>query len=202
MKTQQNLPTGYSEILSIDLQKNKSLALTVNGIALLIAVIMLILGIVSGPGIEVFIKTDTNSPDSITPDIPLIFSNLLILGLGTILYVILHELVHGIFMYAFSGVKPHYGFNLMYAYAGSSAYFSKLPYIIIALSPVVIWGIVLAVLNFILPKGFFYSIYFIQMLNVSGAAGDIFVTARFLRLPKDILINDTGVSMTVYSSNK
>lgn len=202
MKTQQQLPTDYSENLSIDLQKNKRLALTVNGIALLIAVIMLILGIILGPGIEVFIRADITSPDSITPDIPLIFSNLLILGLGTILYVILHELVHGIFMYAFSGVKPHYGLNLMYAYAGSSAYFSKLPYIIIALSPVVIWGIVLAVLNFILPKGFFYSIYFIQMLNVSGAAGDIFVTARFLRLPKDILINDTGVSMTVYSSNK
>ena len=37
------------------------------------------------------------------------------------------------------------------------------------------------------------------MLNISGAAGDLYVSWKFTKLPADILINDVGVSMTVYS---
>jgi hypothetical protein len=121
--------------------------------------------------------------------------------LGYIAYIVLHELVHGIFMKHFSGVKPKYGFTLMYAYAGSEAYFNKKSYIIIALAPVVIWGAVLGVLCAVLPQSWFWVVYLIQIGNISGAAGDFYVTFKFLKLPKDILVNDTGVAMTVYTKN-
>jgi hypothetical protein len=114
---------------------------------------------------------------------------------------VLHELVHGIFMKHYSGVKPKYGFTLLYAYAGSTAYFNKKSYIIIALAPVVIWGIVLGVLCAVLPVSWFWVFYFIQMGNISGAAGDAYVTYKMLTFPKDILVNDTGVAMTVYTKN-
>ncbi|MBP3544237.1 MAG: hypothetical protein J6J86_08420 [Lachnospiraceae bacterium] len=47
MKTKNcvELPEGYREILQIDLQKDKKLAILVNGIAGAIAVIMLFLGV-------------------------------------------------------------------------------------------------------------------------------------------------------------
>ena len=48
-----------------------------------------------------------------------------------LVYMVLHELVHGVFMKRFSGVKPNYGYTGMYAYAGSNAYFDKKSYIII-----------------------------------------------------------------------
>ena len=121
--------------------------------------------------------------------------------LGYIAYIVLHELVHGVFMKCFSGIKPKYGFTLMYAYAGSSAYFNKKSYIIIALAPVVIWGAVLGVLCAVLPQSWFWVVYLIQIGNISGAAGDFYVTFKFLKLPKDILVNDTGVAMTVYTKN-
>ena len=190
MKSQATLPEGYEEILSIDLQKDKRLMLTVNGAAVLISVAMIVLGIILHP-IKIFYHEQF---------LIRALMHLAIIGVGSVLYIILHEAVHGVFMRLFCRVKPHFGFTGLYAYAGSDAYYAKLPYIIIALAPVVIWGVVLLALCLLLPD-FFWAIYFIQITNISGAAGDLFVTVKFLRLPKDILVRDTGVSMTVYGTN-
>ncbi len=192
MKNSLSLPEDYGKILEIDLQKNKKLMLLVNGIALVIMLALAALGAYIVP-INTFLNTDE------AWYMPLI--KLAVMMGGYVAYIILHELVHGIFMKKFSGVKPKYGFTLMYAYAGSEAYFNKKSYIIIALAPVVIWGAVLGVLCAVLPQGWFWVAYFIQIGNISGAAGDFYVTLKFLKLPKDILVNDTGVAMTVYAKN-
>ena len=42
--------------------------------------------------------------------------------------------------------------------------------------------------------------YFIQITNISGGAGDLYVTFKFSRMPSDILVQDSGVGMTVYSA--
>ena len=62
-----------------------------------------------------------------------------------------------------------------------------------------LWGFVLAVINPFVPYEWFWVVYIIQITNISGAAGDIFVTLKFSRLPSDILIKDYGVGMKVYS---
>ena len=62
-----------------------------------------------------------------------------------------------------------------------------------------IWGIILAIVNFIVPIEWFWIVYTVQVMNIGGAAGDMYVTIRFSRLPKDILVKDVGSSMTVYS---
>jgi hypothetical protein len=45
-------------------------------------------------------------------------------------------------------------------------------------------------------------VYLIQMVNLSGAGGDIYVTFKFARLPRDILVRDTGVAMTVFAPSE
>lgn len=187
MKFTAKLPENYKEILAVDLQKNKRLALLVNGLALIISAVMVIIGLIISPLSELYSAG------------PKILINLPVMLLGLPLYLVLHELVHGIFMYSYSRVKPRYGFTGMYAFAGSDGYFAKLPYIIIALAPVVIWGVVLLILNIVLPPYLFWGVYMIQITNVSGAAGDAYVTAKFSRLPGSILVRDTGVAMTVYA---
>ena len=87
----------------------------------------------------------------------------------------------------------------MYAFVGSSDYYDKTAYIFIALAPVVIWGIVLAIVNLLVSVEWFWVVYFIQIMNLSGAAGDLYVTVKFSRLPKDVLIQDYGVGMKVFS---
>ena len=63
------------------------------------------------------------------------------------------------------------------------------------------WGAVFLALNLAMGEKFFWFIYLLQLVNVSGAAGDLYVSFRFLRMPKDILVQDTGVSMTVFTRN-
>lgn len=187
-----SLPDGYSEAYEIDLQKNKRQALIVNVGALVIMLVMVVVALIFEP-----IEIDFFDTDSLLS----FLLNLGIAFLGIIIYIVLHELTHGVFMRGFSGERVKYGFTGMYAYAGSDAYFPVLPYIIIALAPVVIWGIVLLLLNIFLPTSVFWGVYFIQVQNISGAAGDLYVTVRFLREKRDILIQDSGVSMKVYSKD-
>lgn len=182
------LPEGYKEIKKVDLQKDKKLAILVNGFAFLIMAVMVVPMLFIVP-IKSFMADG----------MILYLVKLGVIIVGMIVYIVLHELVHGIVMKYYSKIKPTYGFTGMYAYAGSSAYFCKKHYIVIALAPIVLWGVVLLILNLLVPTGWFWVVYLIQMMNISGAAGDLYVSASFSKLPKDILINDTGVSMTIYA---
>lgn len=191
MKNTMILPPNYRRLLDIDLQKDKKLALLVNGLSLLIAVPMVLLAPVS-------VLSLLDMSLGIRPA----FLRLCVALVGMVAYIFLHELVHGIFIRHFSGVKAHYGFTGLYAYAGSDAYFNKKSYLIIALAPVVIWGLVLAVLTLLVPQSWFWPVYLIQICNISGAAGDLYVTVKFAGLPADILVQDSGVAMRVFSPDR
>lgn len=185
------LPEGYEELRKIDLQKDKKLAILINGIALIITVVMFILGFFVGPEFEF----DFESIATILPYM------ILVLVLMAV-YIVGHELVHGIFFKKYSGAKVKYGFTGMYAYAGSDAFFNKNQYRIIALAPVVFFGVLFLVLNVFLPGNLFWIVYILQITNISGAAGDIYMMFLLNKLPKDILVLDDGVSMTIYSKKQ
>jgi hypothetical protein len=190
MKTHNQLPEGYKEIYSIDLQKYKKMAFWVNMIAVLISVAMIVPMHFVVPITELF---------DMSAGFGAYFLRFGILLVLMVVYMVLHELVHGIAMKICGTKKVKYGFTGMYAFAGSTDYYPKKPYIFIALAPVVVWGIVIAVINPFVPRAWFWVVYFLQIMNISGAAGDLFVTVKFSRMPKDILIKDHGVGMTVYS---
>ena len=186
-----SLPEGYREIYSVDLQKNKKMALWVNGIGVLIMVAMIVPAVILIPISTLFSMEQGFLAYSL---------RFLTLIVGAILYIVLHELTHAAVMRIYGAKKVRFGFTGMYAYAGSEQdYFDKTSYIQIARAPLLVWGLILAVLNLMVPIEWFWVIYFLQITNVSGAAGDLFVSARFCKMPSDILVRDTGVSMTVYS---
>ena len=187
------LPEGYTERYRLELQKDKKTAVCINLGALLIAVLLFALGHLVVP---------------VTPMLPFTDDLGLLLGiagkwalalLGMVVYIVLHELVHGITMKAFGCPKVKYGFSVLYAYAGSEAYFRKRPYLVIALAPVVLWGIVLLIASCLVDDAWFWVVYLVQIQNLSGAVGDFYVSFRFSRLPADLLVQDTGTSMTVYT---
>ncbi len=189
MRAVEVLPEGYKEFYSIDLQKNKKTALLVNALAFIIAAVLVV------PMLRVVPFSSFFEADGVIVR----WVALIVL---MIVYMILHELVHGAAMKLCGTKKVKYGFTGMYAFAGSNDYYAKKPYIFIALAPVVLWGIVLAIVNCVVPTEWFWVIYFVQVINLSGAAGDLFVTVKFLKLPQDILVHDHGVGMTVYAPTK
>lgn len=184
------LPEGFREIFSINLQKDKKAALLVNGIGLGIALILCIIGHFIVPIGSLF---------DLSQGALAYIARFLVLLAGVIVYIFLHELVHGITMKHFGAQKIKYGFTGLYAFAGCEDFFCKKPYIIIALAPVIVWGVVLLIINCFVSGPWFWVVYFIQVSNISGAAGDIYVTYKFSKMPEDILVRDVGVSMTVYS---
>ena len=189
MKALQTLPEGYREIYSIDLQKNKKMAVIVNAIAIVICALMIV------PAHFVVPITTLFSFENGMGAYWLRFGILLA---AIVVYMVLHELVHGIAMRLCGTKKIKYGFTGMYAFAGSEDYYYKKPYIFIALAPVVLWGVVLAIITPLVPEQWFWVVYMIQVTNISGAAGDLFVTVKFSRFSDSILVKDYGVGMSVY----
>ncbi len=185
-----DLPNGYEEILSIDMKKNIKLMILVNGLAIVIAFIMVAVMYFCVPLDTLF---DGKNGRIVGIDRPIV------LIVSAVAYIVLHELVHGITMKLFGAKKVKYGFKGLYAFACSDGYYDKRSFIIIALAPIVVWGAVLVVINALVPIGWFWIVYILQIINISGAAGDMYVTVKFAKLPKDILIKDVGVGMTVYS---
>ena len=192
MKALNILPDGYSQIYEIDLQKNKKKMFLVNGIALLISVLMVVPMCFYIPITELF---------SFEKGILQYFIRFAALFGLSIAYMVLHELVHGITMKLCGTKKVKYGFTGLYAFAGSDDYYDKKSYITIALAPIVLWGVVIAIINCFMPREWFWVVYFLQIMNISGAAGDMYVTFKFSKMPKDILVRDHGVGMKVYSKN-
>ena len=190
MKSYTTLPEGYREIYALDMHEDKKLAVWVNLLSLAIAAVFAVPMLFVVPWWTTFDVTDGMSGYWVK------FAAML--GL-TLLYLVLHELVHGIAMRICGTKKIRYGFKGVYAFAASDDYYRKKPYIFIALAPVVLWGIVLAIVTPFVPASWFWVVYFVQLMNLSGAAGDLYVTVRFSRMPRDILIRDSGVGMVVYA---
>lgn len=191
MRSTQALPEGYREIYSINLQKDKKAAVFVNALAIIIGVAM---------AVPMHFHVPISSLFSMESGFGRYFLRFGVMLVAIVAYMILHELVHGVAMKMCGTKKVKYGFTGLYAFAGSEDYYAKGPYIFIALAPVILWGTVIAVINFFVPQEWFWVVYIVQIINISGAAGDIFVTAKFSRMPRDILVCDAGVGMQVYSA--
>ena len=183
------LPEDYGEIYSLNLQKDKRAAIIVNLLALAISAVMAV-------SMNFFVPV--TSFFDMSGGIVRYFLRLAALIVLMVLYMVLHELVHGIAMKLCGTKRVKYGFTGLYAFAGSEDYYDKKSYIFIALAPIVLWGTVLAAVNFFVPTEWFWIVYMIQLINISGAAGDLFAAVKFSRMPKNILIQDSGVSMRVF----
>jgi hypothetical protein len=124
---------------------------------------------------------------------------IIILGV-TLVMVVVHEAVHGVFFKAFTGGKIKYGFKGMYAYAAAPDwYISKMPYMVISLAPLVIITVLCLAALLIVPSGWFLPIFLLLTMNGSGAAGDIYVFLWLLGQRGNVLIQDFGDHMKVFA---
>ena len=183
------MPDGYDISLHLNLQNDKSAMLTVNIAGVVLTVLMILIMNRFVPITALF--------DKLEPVDMILRAAVLLVGY--IAYIILHELTHAAVMKAVGGGKVRFGFTGMYAYAGSTEdLFDKSAYRLIALAPLVIWGILFIALQLALPASWSWVIYMLQVGNVGGAAGDVYVTIRLAPMPRTLLVKDTGVDMTVY----
>ena len=180
---------GYKECTRIDLVKNKKEALLVNiyGIIIMVVMAVFIPLLIMGGIIEFNLETT----------FPLFFIVLLI---SLILYIPLHEIVHGIVLKNYTDEKLSFGWKLVYAYCGSKeAVVDRKEYYAVALAPLLVFSVVFISLMFFNPS---LSLvwYVMEIMNVSGSVGDIYVSIKLRKeKSRDILITDSGTDMSFWS---
>ena len=185
----ESLPGGYELFKRIDLTKDRSSLIAINIWSLAAALAMVL------P--MLFVHPIKYAFDMDMGKILFCISATIV---GMTVYLFLHEGVHGIFIRLFTGSSAAFGFDLKHgmAYAFSSWYFKKLPYITIALAPLAVWGIVLTLMLSDIDETYFWYLYIVQIFNVTGSAGDIYVSCIAARMPKDVLAHDMGTAMEFY----
>ena len=180
---------GYKECTKIDLVKNKKEALLVNiyGIIIMVVMAVFIPLLIMGGIIEFNLETT----------FPLFFIVLLI---SLILYIPLHEIVHGIVLKKYTDEKLSFGWKLVYAYCGSKeAVVDRKEYYAVALAPLLVFSVVFISLMVLNPS---LSLvwYVMEIMNVSGSVGDIYVSIKLRKeKSRDILITDSGTEMSFWS---
>ena len=60
-----------------------------------------------------------------------------------------------------------------------------------------VWGAILFLLERRLPVEWFWFFYIIQISNVSGSVGDMYCVLHLFRLPKNVVIQDSGTRMRI-----
>lgn len=185
------LPEGYDLYSVIDLKANKkdNLFVTIGSV-----VIMAVMFIAAYFTKGVFILATIGWVK--------IIINIVIAFFGSVAYIFLHEATHAAFFKIFdTKCKLRFGFKAGMAYCASDGYYKKAPYLAVALSPVVIWTLLLLIPCLLVPLTYFWGVFFIQIFNVSGAAGDLYVTVKILTMPKKALILDNGTDMEIYATD-
>nr|QNO53843.1 hypothetical protein ALDDBJOO_00019 [Methanosarcinales archaeon ANME-1 ERB6] len=114
--------------------------------------------------------------------------------------VVLHELIHGVFMSKYGG-KPRYGagiaYILPYFYATTKTAFLRNQFIVIAIAPLVVISLVGIGLMAAFPS-LAHWIFIPFVVNASGAVGDLWVTRNVLRYPKHVLLEDRKTGLIIY----
>lgn len=191
-----DLPAGYAAGGTIDLSKNKWLALAVN-----LAAVGLFFG---------FGWLFAAAAAWLRPEPP--GFNLQVSGLGQLLgllallvgliagQVALHELIHGLFFWVFTGARPRFALKLMYAYAAAPDwYLPRNQHLVTALAPLVAMTAAGLVLLPVVPAWLVPALLFVITANAAGAVGDMLVAAWLLRQPPTALVRDSGDAITVYN---
>jgi hypothetical protein len=125
--------------------------------------------------------------------------SLVVVLLAIVGIISLHEMVHGVFFWLFSGEKPVFGLGPGYAYAAAPDwYFPKGQYLVIGLAPLVVLTVIGLGLIVFIPLTWVGIVALALAFNMGGAIGDIYVCARIAREAAEVWVQDKGDGFAVY----
>lgn len=200
------LPANYRQRAVLDLSKNRIAAVgaIALGIILLLIVGWLVVQLTNllrpteleGSGLRDML---TIAPDgAISGAIPAQLMVATVIALA--LLMLIHELVHGVFYWHFSGKRPTLGIAWVgVCVAGpSGVYFPRNQYLIVGIAPLVLLTPVGLLLLLIVPAVLVPILILFVAFNAAGAAGDLLMVARLLSYSPNTLMQDIGTSVVVY----
>jgi hypothetical protein len=116
-----------------------------------------------------------------------------------LLTLTLHELVHGIFFWLFTGARAKFAWKWLYAYAAAPEwYIPRGQFLVVTAAPLVLITAAGLALLWVVPQSALLPVLFCVTVNASGAVGDIAAILWLVFQPRDALVNDTGDAICVY----
>ncbi|MCC7447769.1 MAG: DUF3267 domain-containing protein [Anaerolineae bacterium] len=118
-----------------------------------------------------------------------------------ILIMVVHELCHGLAFRLF-GAPVRYGMDLSKGVLFATAdgyYFTRDAYIVIGLAPLVLITIGIILCMVVAGGSLRVIIALMGVVNMSGAAGDIWFVTVCLRYPRTLIARDLGDSVELFS---
>ncbi|MDE6242125.1 MAG: DUF3267 domain-containing protein [Anaeroplasmataceae bacterium] len=191
------LPEGYNEIFHIDAKEKKTgLILTLFSLILTLIPLAILLPIYF-----------------CTKKFEFEFSyrtSLYLLGLAVamILYMVLHELVHGIAYKALTKQKLTFGISWSCAYCGvPNIYVYRKASMIALIAPFTVFGLLfggLVIWFYFLDGTLFLLMSLLFSIHVGGCIGDLYMFTLFLFKYKDktLLMRDTGPEQFLYQTTE
>lgn len=183
------LPNGYQEVLYYKINKPiRIIVLQILSIPLFAVFGLIFLNIAIGLG-----KLPSLVQISLT--------GMILLCIGTLLTLVLHEFIHGVVMQMF-GAKPRYGVlwkrAMFYATTPGYAY-RRNDYLLITLAPLAILSI-LVILGMWLMNGTLWValLAICGAINAGGAIGDLWIAIIVLRYTNTAYVMDERDGMRVF----
>lgn len=184
LSNSERLPSGYRVHRTIDLKREKEFARAVQGVfvltALLAVAALLVFDLPLASGWSPVVTVAVTLP-------------------ALLLYMSLHEATHGVAVRLLTKTRPTYEVRFPFLTTASRAYLTRRSFIIVALAPCIIWGIVLGVALIMLPADWRLTVYILMALNFAGSGGDFVLTAVVGREQSDVLVQDDGVKVSIYA---
>ncbi len=199
--TYDSLPVGYTKTAEFNLRNNTRMMLLLNGIGFLLFL---------GSVIILPFYINLVRPQDATTSLSFEVNNLgqiglflLFLAVDFLLLVILHEGVHGICFWLITRKRPVFNIGPGYAYAAAPDIFIyRNPYLITALSPLIVLTIIGLMLFPFIPQGLIFHVGLLTVMNIAGSAGDLWVAVMLLLKPEPILIQDSGDRIVFFQPSK
>ena len=189
------LPEHYREVLHIN-AKEKRFGLLMNIAALLVLVVVLAVAVPLIGRQNILADAETS----------LARTSLILLGfvVSMLLYIVLHELVHGLVYHLLTHRKLTFGLSWSCAFCGvPDIYVCRRTALLALLAPFVTFTLLLVPLTVWLGicaplAGLFSAI--LLGLHLGGCSGDLYVTGLFLfrYRSEDLLMRDTGPEQYFY----
>ena len=190
---EKKLPRGYVEVKKINALDTKT-GIILNAVALVIMAAVVLLGFI--PYFTGALSFDFDSDGVILTAV--------VTALGIFVYIILHELVHGVAYKLLTKQKLTFGFSWSCAFCGvPDIYVSRRVALIALVAPLITFSLLLGglwVLFFFVDTCLYAAMVIIFAMHLGGCAGDMYVTILLLTSLRDrsLLMRDTGPEQSFY----
>lgn len=178
-----DLPANYRLQSTLDLKEDKGAATTIKVAFGLAVAAMIVAALVLDLPFQSTLSTGVSVSITVV---------------ACLAYMVVHELTHAALLWWLTHERPTIGVRFPYLITGSQAVLTRVEAVVVALTPLVLYTLVLLSLLRSLPSEVFLTVYVVLVLNVAGSAGDVLQARAFLRLPPVALIRDDGEETSVF----